>query len=80
MGTYKIEVAKKFGTFRAKFGESAAVGSVDEQEFKDIDGVVGFVKKEASALDLEEGDSVVFRGIAYTSVGDLVREVKRAPY
>ena len=80
MSTYKVEISKKFGTFRAKFGEATAFSSADETELKDMDEVVNFVKKNAAGLNLEEGDSVVFREIAYTSIGDLTREVKRAPY
>ena len=83
MANYKIEIGKRYGMFHAAFFEAAPgtkAPSTDAQtKFKNLDEVLKFVRD--SFLDnVDDDDSVIFRGIAYTSLGELEQEVRRAPY
>ena len=77
MASYKVDVRKQFGTFRARFYEASQ--TAEEQEFSSLEDVLGYVRKNVSRLDFEE-DSVIFRGIAYESQGNLEKQIKAAPY
>ncbi|OIP39469.1 MAG: hypothetical protein AUK47_09965 [Deltaproteobacteria bacterium CG2_30_63_29] len=77
MSTYKTDVTQKFGKYRATFFDATA--KAEESEFATLDDAVAFVKKQASKLDFEE-DSVIFRGIAYSTISSLVQEIKSGRY
>lgn len=77
MSTFKVEVSQKYGKYRASFFEASS--KAEETEFATLDDAVAFVKKNAAKLDFEE-DSVVFRGIAYSTISSLEREIKSGRY
>ena len=77
MANYKLEVRKQYGTFRAHFYD--AQGTATETEHTTLDEVVAGVKKAAEKLDFD-ADTVIFRGIAYTSSDALQRQVKISVY
>ena len=76
MASYKFEVSKRLGKYQAKFYPVGV--QKPEQEFSDIEDVVGFAGDAVSKLDLDE-DSVIFRDVAYSSATDLKRAIKNAP-
>lgn len=77
MPSYKLEIRKQYGTFHAKFGPAPEPGA--EKKFDALGEVLDFVRKEAARLDLED-DPVIFRGIAYSSVNDLLGQVRGGSY
>lgn len=79
MPSHKLEIRKQYGTFYAKFG-SAAAAAAPEKSFRDLEEVIDYVRKEASKLDMEAEDPVIFRGIAYTSMGELMGQVRSGAY
>ena len=78
MPSIKIDIRKQYGAFKAKFYDARS--SVEEQDFANLKDVLTFMRDNAAELDLDGGDDVVFRGIAYTSISALEREIKGAPF
>lgn len=80
MASYKIEIIKKFGTYRGVFYSAKGTKpSVDDApELKTIEDVMAFYRE--SIKNLTEDDSVFFRGIAHTDFVKLEREIKMATY
>jgi len=78
MPSHKLEITKKFGTYRARFGPMGDLG--DESEFDTFEDVVEFVRDSATSLTLGGDDNVIFRGISYTSVQELLNEVRNGNY
>ena len=77
MSNYKLEVRKQYGTFKALFHDVQA--TAEETDHATLDDVVASVKAAAEKLDFDV-DSIIFRGIAYTSGEAVARQVKVAVY
>lgn len=84
MASYKITIKKEFGTFKAKFWETGPgvpePKEWNEEGIRTIQDVVTYLRGQFDEADLDEEDDVIWRGIAYTNLGELEREMRRANY
>jgi hypothetical protein len=83
MANFKVDITKRLGVFHAAFYEvapGAATPQLDKEPAqRSIEDVLKFVR-DAYARSIGEDDAVIFRGIAYTNLGELEQQIKRAPY
>jgi len=82
MANFKVDIVKRYGQFHATFFEASSTGGAGQQDpatFGDLDAVVGFVREQYAA-HADEGDEVIFRGIAYDNLGSVEREIRTSSY
>jgi hypothetical protein len=83
MANYKVDITKRLGVFHAAFYEAspgAAAPPLDKQPpLKAMEDVLKFVR-DSYSRQVGDEDAVIFRGIAYGTLGELEQQVKRAPY
>jgi hypothetical protein len=83
MASYKLEIQKKFGKFqyiiykagaaKPDFGKNGDLATIQD--------VLGGMDKELSGIGYDEdGDDLVFRGVAYSDVSSLKVLVRDATY
>jgi hypothetical protein len=83
MANFKVDITKRLGVFHAAFYDAAPGGAAPALEkqppMKSMEDVLKLVR-ESYSKSIGEEDSVIFRGIAYSSLGELEQQIKRAPY
>ncbi len=80
MATYKLEIKKRFGKF---YHSVYAAGAQPERETPESASIKEVLEKLKSGFlkdTFKDGDSVIFRGIAYEDVHQLVPIVRDADY
>ena len=65
MATYKLEIKRQYGKFFHAVFPATGQPPRDMPESASIKEVIEKIKKEFLATSLEDGDSIIFRGIAY---------------
>lgn len=82
MANFKVEIVKRYGQFHATFFEASSTSTGDKQDpasFGNLDEVVGFVREQFQAHG-NDGDEVIFRGIAYDNLGAVERQIRMSSY
>lgn len=83
MATYKVEIVARLGKLHASFYEvgGSKVNPSDTPALDNVEDVIKVVQTEITSRNLnEDGDSVIFRNIAYDDFTKLSREIKMAKY
>jgi hypothetical protein len=79
MATYKLDVKKRYGKFFYNLRQATEQGK-ESDPLDTLDAVLASVEKDFTDRDIGPDDSVIFRGIAYSSYTQLKEVVRTSPF
>lgn len=79
MATLKLGVNMKYGRFFVNL--SSSTGEILSQaEFNSLNEILADVEKKYKNNEIAEGDSVIFKGVAYSDLPSLKEAMRKAKY
>ena len=83
MATYKVEIVARHGKLHSSFFSASGpkLDPLDSPARDSVEDLVNSLSTEIEKAGLnEEGDSIIFRNIAYDNFAKLLREIRMANY